>query len=263
MPKANPRRDAPLQEADFFPTPPEVVRSIVPELPTNAKTFWEPAAGRGHIARTLTQEMERRNGVAPLVVATDLNKLQSPLVHITDRNDFLFHQDPPFPEGMTEFGMIITNPPFKLWTDFAKQAVWFIKRRQVRHAMLFGRLQMLEGSGRHTELWGDDPPDTIYIYSRRIRMAPGYSTPQTSTIAFAWYYWTLHFPLCVRKAPRVQWLSDDLTKHRRPEDDDFKVKCEGCARLYEPLHPDCGTCVECRRKLPTTDPRHHRPQRQD
>jgi hypothetical protein len=87
------------RDRDDYPTPAWVTHALVPHLPAETRTVWEPAAGSGAMVRALADRFS--------VVATD----------ITDGQDFLTVTPPP------SFHAIITNPPYQLATEFIERAL--------------------------------------------------------------------------------------------------------------------------------------------
>lgn len=83
---------------DACQTPPEALEPLLPYIPTNYKTVWEPAAGEGLLAAGLRSRFA--------VIASDI---------LTGRN--FFDWQPPGP-----WDMIITNPPFSIKYDWLLRA---------------------------------------------------------------------------------------------------------------------------------------------
>lgn len=104
---ANRRKDS--AESDFYPTPPDVTRALLPFLPRRVRV-WEPACGNGAMAAVLADAGHE-------VIATDLYDRGFG----TSGRDFLTAEPP------TEYDWIITNPPFRLADAFVRRAVSFQK----------------------------------------------------------------------------------------------------------------------------------------
>ena len=153
---------------DLYETPACAIRALLAceRLPT---TIWEPACGPGAIVRELRAAGHR-------VIATDLVDYGCP--DSSSRVDFLMEQQAP--EGV---GAIVTNPPYKLATQFVRRALTL---SPVSYMLL--RLAFLEGSRRSDILEG--PLARVHVFRNRLpRMhRAGWEGPITSSsIAFAWF----------------------------------------------------------------------------
>lgn len=111
---------------DFYETPEEATRALLAHE-TLPHRLWEPACGKGAIARLLIEAGHD-------VVSTDL----------ADRGygqsgiDFLMEHSAP--DGVEA---IVTNPPFKLADEFVRHGL-----RLVPRVVMLLRLAYLEGAGR-------------------------------------------------------------------------------------------------------------------
>lgn len=120
------------KERDLYETPEWVTEALLPHLPDRISDIWEPACGSGKMSRVL--------GRCPRgVIATDIFDAQSIAV------DFLTAPEP----VAGPHDAIITNPPYKLATEFIDQALRFQKpdgfvamllRTDFDHAKTRGRL---------------------------------------------------------------------------------------------------------------------------
>jgi hypothetical protein len=123
---------------DLYESPSEAVLALLraEQLPP---VIWEPAAGRGAIARVL-------RAAGHSVIATDLIRHDGADSDITGGVDFL--KQPAAPDGV---GMIVTNPPYgrRLAERFAEHAL----RLCLRVALLC-RSAWAEGAGRSALLDG-------------------------------------------------------------------------------------------------------------
>lgn len=156
---------------DLYETPPEAVRALlkVEQLP---ESIWEPACGPGSIVGVL-----RRAGHK--VYATDLVDYDCP--ESSARVDFLMEQRPQFP-----IGAIVTNPPFKLATEFVAHALTLCPRV----AMLL-RLAFMESSRRSAILDGGHLA-RVHVFRNRLPMMHrnGWEGPKSSSsMSFAWFVW--------------------------------------------------------------------------
>jgi hypothetical protein len=167
---------APLADRrdDLYETPPEAVRALlgVETFPSGA--IWEPACGPGAIARVL-------RAAGHEVWATDLVDYDSP---DQDQHgiDFLMeHGSAPY-----FIGSIITNPPFKLATEFVRHALLLCPR-----VYMLLRLAFLE-SERRTSILDSGWLRRVHVFRKRLPMMhrAGWDGPRASSaIAFAWFCW--------------------------------------------------------------------------
>lgn len=169
------QRQHPADDLDFFPTPPWGTRAlwthVLPDL--SGAVVWEPACGRGHMARPLAE-------IAGDVVASDIKDYGT-----GHQFDFLALEglglaDPPC--GSPDW--IVTNPPFNRFSRFADLAL----RVAGRGVALLGRLQLLEGVERFETIYSRwDGHFTVAPFVERLPMEEGCCAPDTSSAsAYAW-----------------------------------------------------------------------------
>lgn len=175
---------------DLYETPLVAVQALltVEQLPL---TVWEPACGRGAIAKPL-----RAAGYT--VVATDLVDYAVP-----DQDqagiDFLFERTAP-----PEVEAIVTNPPFKLANQFAAHALELVPR-----VCLLLRLAFLESEAR-SPILDSGRLARVLPFRRRLPMMhrDGWTGPRsTNPTAYAWFVWDVDHrgPTEVR---RISWTED-------------------------------------------------------
>lgn len=158
---------------DYYATDPAAVDELLKvEVPIH--DVWECACGEGHIS-------ERLKSHGFNVVSTDL----------IDRGygdgccDFLEAQTSPFENKAFD---IITNPPYKFGTEFVLKALDLIQPGQ--KVFMFLKLTFLEGQQRYADLFRENPPKRIYVFSRRIScMKNGNEKYGRGAVCYAWYVW--------------------------------------------------------------------------
>mgnify|MGYP003670466732 FL=1 len=168
------------QKDDFYPTPPEATYSLLDKEQFTGE-IWECACGNGAISNILKEK--------------NYNVYSSDLI---DRGygdtgiDFL--------KTYRKTDNIITNPPFKLGTEFVYQACHLANKKV---AMLC-RINFLEGVARG-KMFKNTPLKTVYVFSRRIT----FTNPDTNKkshgggmLAFAWFIWEKDY----NEKPTIQWL---------------------------------------------------------
>ena len=175
------------EENDYYATDPTAIDDLV-RVETLDTRIWEPACGEGHLAKRLTE-------LGYDVTATDL----------IDRGygeggvDFLeikdWNPNPPyFP------GDIITNPPYKYCTDFILKSLELVK--EGHKVCMFLKLQTLEGQERYNRIYKDNPPKTIYVYSKRKQCGKNGNFTGSSAVCYAWFVWEKGF----KGDTTVKWI---------------------------------------------------------
>ena len=129
--------------ANFYPTPPEATRALL-SVETFEGSIWEPACGKGHIAKVL-----RAGGHT--VVSTDLNDWGYGIPNV----DFLKEYKP-------RARHIVTNPPYGsgLADDFIVKALALTAHTAGKVAMLLNLASLAHAS--RTAFWRQTPPARIY-----------------------------------------------------------------------------------------------------
>lgn len=155
------------QKDDWYPTPDEATIALL-----DAEQFdgpiWEPAAGDGALAFVLETRGYK-------TICSDLNEYG----YCQHGIDFLM-------ERKKEADTLITNPPYKLATDFVNHA---INLGVKKHAWLL-RLAFLEGAKRYDALHSHTMPVRIHVFKKRLTIwrgdeeRPWYGSGKT---AYAWF----------------------------------------------------------------------------
>lgn len=165
------------EKDDFYPTPEALTRALLAAEQIKGRV-WESACGDGAISRILeAQGCE--------VISTDLVDRG----YGEARVDFLM-------EHRLRAPTIITNPPFKLWLEFAQHAHLLGAEKII----LFGRLQVLEGKQRG-QLYRLRPPARVWVHSGREKWSFVNFSKSTGMIAFCWVVWQRGDENC-----RLGWL---------------------------------------------------------
>ncbi len=158
------------EKDDFYPTPPEGTEALL-----RAESFdgpiWEPACGDGAMSKVL-------EAAGYQVISTDLVDRG----YGTPRVDFLMETRALAPN-------IVTNPPFKLSTEFIRHAVNLATGKV---AMLL-RLACLEGATRGG-IYDSTPLARVLVFRRRLSLQRGRMATDddaSGMVAMAWYIWTM------------------------------------------------------------------------
>ncbi len=179
------------EKDDFYPTP----AALIDPLVANYRSFltdgvWEPACGDGAICKVLG-----RHGITS--VGTDLVDRG----YGESRRDFLFETKAP-----DDVDAIVTNPPFRLWREFAERALSI----DVGFVALLGRLQLLEGK-RVSLLFQETNLTTVMVSAGRVNMLPVVDGKRVEDkghngmIAWAWFVWVRY--RAVHEKPRIEWFT--------------------------------------------------------
>lgn len=187
-------RVEPADSLDDFPTMPWATRALIEHCigadGLGELTCWEPACGRGYMARPLAEYFRR-------VFRTDVADYSSdPLDKWPGYGgqerllDFLW---PELPSVIEAQGVdwIITNPPYRLAEQFVARAFEIGPRRGV--ALLL-RLTWLEGIGRYRQLFERPGSLVVYPFAERLPLLRGRVDREGGTkTAYAWFVWRRPF----------------------------------------------------------------------
>lgn len=200
------QRVEPHDSLDDFPTPPWGTRALMRFLDAQGQillgqTCWEPTANRGAMVRVLAESFRH-------VYGTDIHDYGSGF----GVRDFLFPGDEP------PFDWIITNPPYRLATEFALTA---LSRVQVGVAMLL-RSTWTEGGGRYRSLFARQAPTFQLVFSERVPMFRGRLDGKGSTAtAYSWFVWDVRHKPYRNQAMTAVWIPPGTRRRlERPGDYD-------------------------------------------
>lgn len=170
---ANNHTDVTREKDDFYATPPLAVRELM-KLETFDKNIWEPCCGMNHITNVL------RDNNYNVRTSDIIDRVNDGSVEIIDFLDYNEKYN----------GDIITNPPYKLATEFVYKSMETIT--DGHKVAMFLKLTFLETKKRY-ELFKKYPPKVIYVASMR------FGCSQTgefnadgntgSAVAYCWYIW--------------------------------------------------------------------------
>jgi hypothetical protein len=171
---------------DVYETPAVAVEALLKaeQLPLE---IWEPACGPGAIVRVLRT-------AGHTVCATDL--VDHGCADSKAGIDFLLERTAP-----ADVECIVTNPPYKLATEFVAHALELVPR-----VVMLLRLAFLE-SDRRSPILDNGRLARVYPFRNRLPAMhrAGWTGPRTSSaIAYAWFVWNRGHrgPIEVR---RISW----------------------------------------------------------
>lgn len=173
------QRKEPHDSLDFFPTPLWATRALCEHVLGGGDALsmydvWDPACGEGHMARALGEyfAVVHASDVHPYGYGKVADFLRPGSEHIGAR---------PSPDW------IITNPPFRLGTDFVERA-WDMATKGVA---ILVRTAFLEGVERYGRLYKNQPPTIIAQFTERVAMFKGrVDRLGSSATAYCWLVWT-------------------------------------------------------------------------
>lgn len=171
------------EKDDFYATPPEATKALL-DVERFDGPIWEPACGDGAISNVLA-------GAGYQVVSTDLVNRGYGQAGI----DFLLEYRPQAPN-------IVTNPPFKLSTDFVRKA---LRLTTGKVAMLL-KVGFLEGIGR-ADVFDEAPFARLWVFRARQSFLKGGTEPKSMNgrggmIAYGWFIWDREH----KGTPTLGWL---------------------------------------------------------
>lgn len=165
------------EENDFYATHPDATKAFLDKLAKDGikldHNIWEPACGQGHISKVLEEYGHE-------VLSTDLINRGYGLGEI----DFLS-------TNKDWHGDIMTNPPFKLATEFVRKAIDII--HQGNRVLMFVKIQFLESEERR-KLFEEYPPEYVYVYSKRQQCSQNgdFENLKAKTQCYCWIIWNKH-----------------------------------------------------------------------
>lgn len=173
------------QQDDYYATDPVAMEGLL-EKECFSPRVWECACGGGHLSKVL-----ERHGYD--VRSTDLVDRG----YGTGGVDFLKTEEP-------FDGDIITNPPYKLATEFVRHALETVT--DGHRVAMFLRLQFLEGVARY-ELFQKYPPKAVYVATKRINCRKNgdfqkWNHDTAGALAHAWFIWEKGF----HGEPVLRWF---------------------------------------------------------
>lgn len=177
---------------DYYPTPPLATQALM-EYVAVPDVIWEPAAGRGWISKTLEDNGHK-------VYSSDLHHYNNLLTYVWNGCDFLKTERLPF----SNIEGIVTNPPYKLATEFVVKAL-----QHSDFVAMFLRLTFMESVKRYNKIFKNNPPD-VFVFSGRVNcQEEKFGTLYGETggmMGYAWFVWNK------RSSGQVEWIDPDYTK---------------------------------------------------
>ena len=182
------------EENDFYATDPKALELLLDKLKEDeielSNNIWETACGLGHLSEALS-----KRGYS--VFNTDLINRGYENQHLA--KDFF--------EFDNEWsGDIITNPPYKLATQFVNHSLELVSDK--RYVIMFLKIQFLESQSRYDNLFKNNPPKYVYVFSKRVNTSRNGDFDKYNAapaMCFAWFIWQKGF----KGEPTLRWLNND------------------------------------------------------
>lgn len=171
---ANNHTNVEREKDDFYATPPLAVKELINNLQLFNTNIWEPCCGMNHITNILREKNYK-------VRTSDIvDRVNDGTVEIIDFLNYNEKWD----------GDIVTNPPYKLATEFVYKALDVVNTGC--KVAMFLKLTFLETKKRK-ELFEKYPPKYVYVSSSRLGCSQTGEFDETgntgSAIAYCWYIW--------------------------------------------------------------------------
>lgn len=159
---------------DFYATDPIAIDKLVGSIGFITSVVWECACGTGCFSERIKQYCH--GVVSTDVIDRGYGKVQ----------DFLLAKE--MPSGCS---CIITNPPYKLATEFILHALSLLP--DGGRCIMFLKTTFLEGEKRHRLLFSKYPPQRILQFSKRVLCAKNAEFQKMrkvgSAVSYAWFVW--------------------------------------------------------------------------
>lgn len=165
---------------DFYPTPPNATKELLKRISLSG-SIWECACGDGAISKLLPKH----------TISTDLIYRG----YGTGGIDFL--------STSKKVDWIITNPPYKYATEFAKHAL-----ECSNNVAFLLKIQFLEGVKRYS-FFQENPPKKVYVFSSRLKIYKnGIKQNNSTMMCFAWFIWEKGF----KGETTIDWICPSIEK---------------------------------------------------
>ena len=159
---------------DFYATDPIAIDTLIGSIGFIPSVVWECACGTGCLSERLKQYCH--GVVSTAAIDRGYGQVQ----------DFLLAKA--MPSGCS---CIITNPPYKLATEFIIHALSLLP--DGGRCIMFLKTTFLEGEKRHRLLFSKYPPQRILQFSKRVLCAKNAEFQKMckvgSAVSYAWFVW--------------------------------------------------------------------------
>ena len=180
--------DEERSKLDYYGTDPRSTKALLKVETFNHK-IWEPCAGH-HLMSDVLKEAGyevKTTDIADYGLGDQKLDFLSNTWHLTEEFD----------------GDIITNPPYGLSTEFAIKALSLVKPGN--KVAMFLRTLFLEGTKRYENLFKDNPPKTIYVFTNRQVSDKNDDFNKGSAVSYSWFVWEKGW----KGEPTIKWISSE------------------------------------------------------
>lgn len=177
--------DKEREKDDYYATDPIAIDKLL-AVENISPIVWECACGEGHLSKRLKQYHKT-------VFSTDIvDRGYKDLFKCADFLSFTRETMRETFKNFTPYMNIITNPPYKYAKEFVLKALELLQPGFL--CCMFLKLTFLEGKSRFYELFKNNPPKTVYVFSERILCAKNARFDEMkasggSAVAYAWFVW--------------------------------------------------------------------------
>ena len=189
MASPNTKRDVSKDYSDLYNTPDEAIEALMDycghRFDPN-KTFFEPCNGKGKISKKLEE----------FGIFMKTNELFSEHGESDFNENFLSPTEKVAQDW--NFDVILTNPPYKIATEFVNEGFKYAKEQY--HLL---RINFLEGQKRYDTLHTNGHLKNVYVFTKRISCSKGVEEePQANAVCYCWY----HFDRDYDGLPTLHWI---------------------------------------------------------
>ena len=167
------------EKDDFYPTPPQATQSLLDRQKFEGN-IWECACGNG--------------AMSEIIIKSGYNVYSSDLI---DRGygetgiDFL--------KSDKKVDNIVTNPPFKLATEFTLKSFELARKK----AVMLSKISYLEGIKRRTLIFNQNKLEKVLIFSRRVPFKKESTNKLAGGLmAFGWFIYDVNY----NGKPTIDWI---------------------------------------------------------
>lgn len=189
MATANTKRKVSKDYSDLYNTPRKALEALFdhPEFTFDKNnSYFEPCNGKGAISNFVKE----KTGIS--MVTNELFGYSK-----TDYTENFLKPKKKVAKDW-EYDIIISNPPFKIGSEFVQEGFKYAKEQ---YQLL--RLNFLEGKTRKETLFSKKHLKRVFIFSYRISCTKGVEEePSANAVAYAWF----HFDRDYNGQPELHWL---------------------------------------------------------
>ena len=167
------------EKDDFYPTPSEATQALLDRQKFTGNIL-EPACGDGAMSKVLI-----KNGYQ--VISSDLFDRGYGKTGVN------------FLETTEIVDNIITNPPFKLATEFTVHSLKLARHKVV----MLSKITYLEGIRRKKLIFDQKKLQTVLIFTKRVAFKkPGSDSLAGGLMAFGWFVYDVNYS----GQPTIEWI---------------------------------------------------------